>query len=240
VQEADQATSGRQARLVRVLLDGMAVLAAILIAFGLDAWWGSRAEQARTEALLSALEGEWEAELKTLDSIIPELARNRSAFAAEVEAHRTDQVGVTPDSAAALMQRHRYRTYTPRVAALDALLSTDLDKIGDRALRSAVAEWPGVLESAEPQDAALREIGLISLRRELSRVAESLELPWSEETGAGYPWGIPLEKLAPAAIADPEVAILYRHVSTVVYSYRQQLIGIRETLVRNLTFLRQR
>jgi hypothetical protein len=46
------------------------VLAAILVAFGLDTWWDDRAAAVRTEELLQVISGEFETAVIQLDSLV--------------------------------------------------------------------------------------------------------------------------------------------------------------------------
>jgi hypothetical protein len=220
---------------IRVGLDGLAVLLAILLAFGIDAMWEVRAEQDAVRDLLGALETEWRSELEKLNTEIEGIARNRAAIAVMVEVNRTAEHGITPDSARALYQAMSWVTYKPALGAVNSLLLTDLENVRDLALRSAIAAWPGVLEEAAPEKQGLEELGLILARHDLARIAHSLGTPWAtEEINTSGLFGVELADLALAAIADETFIIRLRQVHSVLYTYETDLRGVRETLRFNL------
>ncbi len=54
----------------RIGIEAAAIVASILLAFAIDAWWSSKSEQARTEELLRALEVEWASDLQRVNRAV--------------------------------------------------------------------------------------------------------------------------------------------------------------------------
>ena len=65
----DPERRGLGSALIGMVRNGLAVLAAILIAFALDAWWTDRDERQRTGDILYAMVAEFEVAGVQLDSI---------------------------------------------------------------------------------------------------------------------------------------------------------------------------
>jgi hypothetical protein len=140
-----------------MLREAAAVLAAILVAFALDAWWDARNEREAGVIAMESLKTEIEDNLIALDST---LVRNEGT----ILAHR-DLATITPGEMASLsddeiLERFAYGgaflDMQPETGALSVLLDSNLlTTIRDPDLRSAIAGMPqGWEEVAEDGDIA--------------------------------------------------------------------------------------
>ena len=226
----------------RIGVEAAAVVASILLAFAIDAWWTEKIERYRTDELLRALESEWAADLQRIDSHLTDYERVMDETVKLINAHRANPPSITADEAVDLIQGTRWSTYKASVAALNVLLDFGLDHVGDPNLRMAIASWPSELAEVIPEQEAVHELGLLRRRGELARIAEGLQKPWFESDGdSSYRWyGVEPKEMALAVIADAGVMRAYRHELNLLEQYQRQLRIIRESLAQNLNSLRNR
>jgi hypothetical protein len=133
--------------LSRLILDGAAVLGAILVAFALDAWWSDREEAARTDELVEAIASEFEAAADQLDSI---MAENEQYMTRRTRFLRRTQPGertIPNDSLDSYLGgKGDFQVYNPAFGALSTLKSIGgLERISDPVLRNALGGWSGEL-----------------------------------------------------------------------------------------------
>ena len=144
----------------RLLAEAAAIVASILLAFGIDAWWQERSEKIRTEQLLSALETEWSSELKLIDDKLIEYERATDAIRMALDAHVMDRSSRKPADDRAMMEAIRWTTYKPSLVAHAMIQSYGLDHVDNPRLRLAIAAWPAVLAEVEPEQVALHDLAL--------------------------------------------------------------------------------
>ena len=140
---------GLRATILRMVRDATAVLAAILVAFGLDAGWEASRDRGRTEALLVAITTEFDRAVVELDSIVSAGHRGVSALRLlgtleplTVEDDRASAAGQ------ALTAIGSIQLYEGRFGALAALLATGgLEDIGDPSLQASLGAWSGDLDA---------------------------------------------------------------------------------------------
>lgn len=226
----------------RISVEGVAIVASILLAFAIDAWWTEKTERDRTGELLEALEAEWASDLQSIDSHLKDYDSVMDGTIKLLDAHRAGTTTISGDEAVDLIRGTGWSTYKPSVAALNVLLDFGLDQVGDGTLRMAIASWPSQLAEVTPEQQAIHELSLIRRRGELARVAEDLQLPWFEiDDDRPFSWyGVEPEELALAVVADAGVMRAYRHELNLLDQYQRQLRVIRELLAQNLSALRNR
>ncbi|MEJ2481611.1 MAG: hypothetical protein P8049_00405 [Gemmatimonadota bacterium] len=147
----------------RLFLEGIVIVASILLAFALDTWWDERSERVEEQAVLVNLREEFEAAEAQFDlyfgfhrrieaSLGQTLGAARAAFA------RNLATISVPDTALALA--YLSPTYDPRLGTLEGLLSSGrLRLIRDPELRRALAGWNGLLrEASEEEMKSLRHV----------------------------------------------------------------------------------
>jgi hypothetical protein len=130
------------------LVQAVVIVASILMAFGIEAWWAVRQERDHRAALL--------------DDLAAEMIQNRDALRIALERQRVrigrisellaelgpDAVGLPGDSVVALQRATLANpTFDPAFGVLDLLIqSGDLAYIEDRALRSRLAGLAAFLD----------------------------------------------------------------------------------------------
>jgi hypothetical protein len=165
--------TGRKIPWARVLVEGLVIVASILLAFGIEAWWdGRQARQELSESLVSLRE-EF---LGHRERLIQDRSTNEASRASITMALRmgaADVVALTPDSANILLRNSSTTSlFTPSNSALEALLAANvLERISDLGLRGSVAVERLDVKACDArtmlatvvEDARTREI--IALRR---------------------------------------------------------------------------
>jgi hypothetical protein len=144
---------------VRVLVEGAAIIASILLAFGIDAAWDARQDRERELRQLIALHRDFQENFRQLDSLIH---RQNVPVQAHTEALRVMH-GLVPtpsaDSASTLLSRSLgYYRLIPVTGAYESLISSgDIGLIRSSELRSALASWAGrVRDGYEDEDLSAR------------------------------------------------------------------------------------
>ncbi len=172
--------------------DAAAILAAILIAFGLDAWWADRGEAERTDQLLLAMADEFEAATMQIDSI---LATNDRVVALSIAFLARTEPSLPPLSPDSVAQYSTFldqslETYDPAFGALNTLISSGgLERVRDLGLQQALGGWQGELED---HDFEVQQIALT-----LQRMLEAL-------SAAGVTSALVLER-AVGSEGNPEI-----------------------------------
>jgi hypothetical protein len=131
----------------RMVRNGMSVLAAILIAFGLDAWWTDRDEAERLGDLLLLIAEEFEAATVQIDSIV---SANDSEVAKGIAFLARTEPGLPPLSRDSVAQfsgfGEIFQTYNPEFGALNTLIASGgLEGVRDLGLQQALGGWDGEL-----------------------------------------------------------------------------------------------
>ena len=150
----------------RILRDIVIVVAGILIAFALDAWWEERADRQEERAILLSLKAEFEKNAhhifqaqrqheRALSASLQLLAMTANGGEAGDDGEETDPAKV-PQLLVGVLGTY---TVNPADGATKALLqSGKLDLIQNAKLRHQVAAWPGALDDyLEEERRAIRE-----------------------------------------------------------------------------------
>ena len=98
---------GAQSRLPRVLIEFVVIVASIIVAFGLDAWWGARAETERARAQIESMYTEFSATQAELAELRTGLESLRSAVAAILPLVSPDAEVVPIDSITKLEKEYQ-------------------------------------------------------------------------------------------------------------------------------------
>lgn len=146
----------------RLLAEGFAIVASILLAFAIDAWWDGLQERRDEVAVLGSLLGEFEANSARIPASI---ARHDRFVAAADEVIRIlretpdGEIAMIADTLLAVTSVHH--SFEPVSGALQAVLqSGDLHLIENRTLRELLAKWPSrVVDATENEDHAFVEHG---------------------------------------------------------------------------------
>jgi hypothetical protein len=140
-------TSDR-ARGSRLLLEALVVIASILIAFALDAWWDQRAERRTEAAHLRALQSDFEQNVARLERAVRTEQRIAEASRGLLLLASTSAASPSNDSLSVLMARVFTSTrFDPVMGAYAAVVSSGgLAQIRDDSLRLALADFASYLE----------------------------------------------------------------------------------------------
>jgi hypothetical protein len=153
----------------RMVRNGAAVLAAILIAFGLDAWWTNRDEVERVDELLLSIAEEFETATEQLDSI---LNTNDRWLATSIAFLARTELGSPPlplDSVRhyATTMYDPFQIYDPAFGAVSTLIhSGGLGRVSDLEIQQALGGWEGELKEHD------HELQLLALT--VRRVLEAM------------------------------------------------------------------
>jgi hypothetical protein len=165
----------RQIPWARVLVEGVVIVASILLAFGIDAWWSERQERIEERDILTGLKADFVA--------------NRAALAEDIALHLRFQdlpteFEMMDPAAAADLSGDSAQWYVRSMIAtrmfdacdgtLDAVFASGkLDGIGDHRLRDALVGWKSRVDDAAEEGRDFRQGAL----RVLDRVSQ-LGGPW--------------------------------------------------------------
>lgn len=153
------------------------VVAGILIAFALDAWWERRSLAAREQAHLRALAADYEQNAERLADLV---RMERRISAASLRLHELAEGGaVEPDTVRRLMSSvFMSNRFDPVVGAYEALVSSGgLAQIRDDSLRAALARFAARAEG-DYQERYSDELYFAMIRDFLGRLGlSSIERP---------------------------------------------------------------
>lgn len=142
-----QMTSGRF-RGAHLLLEMLVVVASILIAFSLDAWWNRRAERNAEAAHLQALQSDFEQNVSRLRALITREEQIADASRRLLLLATSTDSPAPADSVSDLVgQVFSSVRFDPVMGAYEAVVSSGgLAQLGDDSLRLALAEFASGLE----------------------------------------------------------------------------------------------
>jgi hypothetical protein len=142
----------------RTLLEGVVIVASILIAFWLDAWWDRRGRDEHEREALSALADELRGAAAELDSVIAFNERRVEAGRRFLALAPTDVSGLADEDVAfALEAMGGGLTFDPSLGATEAIISGGLDLVRDAEVRAQIAAWPGMMSEIAVDQAAIAE-----------------------------------------------------------------------------------
>ena len=145
----------------RVLGEGSVIVASILLAFAVDAWWDGRQEREDEHLLLASLEADLSATGQRLEAVI-ERHRVFAERAEELSLMSEAQIRALDPTAVEgyLRALGQYMTFEPRGGTLGGLaFGSQLGLISDVRLRGLITEWFQLLEDSEEEAGFLTDIG---------------------------------------------------------------------------------
>lgn len=132
--------------------DMVLIVASILIAFSLEAWWDSHRTLAEERAALSAVRDDFRAARRELDTVLVRNEKVVEAVGVVLAMNPEDVAKLDSDSAQALM-RYAYGgglTFDPPTGALQALLfAGTLGDIRNHTLAAELSAWPGLMDEID-------------------------------------------------------------------------------------------
>jgi len=135
------------------------IVASILAAFGLEAWWGSRAENERSRAQVEALYAEFSATQAELAELRVRLEGLRTAVGAVLELVGPDADVVPIDSVTKVVDRSFWlSTIELKTGTVQAVLASgELASIDDPGLKALIAGWPAEVADLRAQTRLMQE-----------------------------------------------------------------------------------
>jgi hypothetical protein len=137
----------REGLWLRVLVDGVVIVASILLAFSIDAWWDERQERAEEGEALAQLAIDFRANAARLDTV---RFYHQRALDANYEIIARAGLGGEPEgglsTAELLDQMGTAWNYDPVLGGINSLIqSGKLGIIQNDSLRVAIAGWPDIV-----------------------------------------------------------------------------------------------
>lgn len=138
----------------RALVEGGVIVASILLAFAIDAWWDGQQERSEEERVLVSLRDEFEAKRPALEAAaqVHELVLEAATRVLELTG---PSPRLPPPTELDTLVQNLLRdwTYNDRRGALNAATgSGQLSIIRNEALRTTLAAWPGEVEDVEEEE----------------------------------------------------------------------------------------
>jgi len=217
---------------LRILAEGAAIVASILLAFAIDAWWQERQIRDEEQEILQGLKEEFV-------SIHEILTRDKAAHLQHLqsledillvlEQGQSKDVGAIVD--AALLEMLYPGTSDLGSGALDALLNSGrAETLTNRTLRAKLAGWEGVISEVwDDQDANAKMVFEIFVPYFVSESVGvgALMRNWYDD------WPLPAKSISDDSHAmkrlleDPR----FRVLAEVRYGYKRHLTGEFETAI---------
>jgi hypothetical protein len=213
-----------------LLVEGAAIVASILLAFAIDAWWDNRFERIEERRVLESLKAEFLSNAEKIPRYI-ERHQKSADIALEVmnamSAAKSDELLRLPAVKVARVLGHNSTTL--RSGALGATLqSGDLRYVTNPTIRERLAAWPSLVVDATENEDLLRNlwdpklIEALAKDVDLTRIEALDDACWDDPT---------LEKCATIEIILPR--------NTEVMAYLQVTSGYASEGARELGILVQ-
>lgn len=134
---------GRVPRLAALVREALAVLAAILVAFALDAWWDGRVERGDMLEALDAVATEVDRNLTVLDTTLAINGRQAALVGEALQLGAEGLAGLTDEEAVRFAELPSYDLATLELGAVTAFIEGGfLATLEDRDLRAELAGLP--------------------------------------------------------------------------------------------------
>ena len=142
----------------RLAAEAAAIVASILLAFWIDAWWDGRKDTLEEHEILVGLK----AEFVDLRSRLDQWANLNREGMAVLEKYLSDSVtGMDSESIEWVFAYAYLINVLDQGGALDALLASGrLERITDRDIRVLLEKWPDWLEDIHTNDLSFRDYGM--------------------------------------------------------------------------------
>lgn len=188
---------------LRIAVEGAVIVASILLAFGIDAWWASRQEAQRTHTILIGLREEFAEQraalVADLDRELVRKKRLEGLFQAIASGTQ-----LAPGTVDTLLFDVTYApTFDPGSGRLHALIASgEVGMIRNPELRDHLSGWQGMVDEVRDNQIAMREFILGEIVPYLASEGVPI-IRNSMMQGESFPW--PLR-------SDDEVGPIYRRL----------------------------
>ena len=142
--------NSKQVPWLRITVEGVVIVASILLAFGIDAWWDGAQQRSAERSELEGLAAELRENRAALDNAIVSqegIEGHIEQLVSILELH--SEASVTPVPAPLLAALVATPSYRPASGAMESVLNSGrLAHVRDRELRDMIGGWPGVWADA--------------------------------------------------------------------------------------------
>jgi len=155
---------------LRIGAESVVIVASILLAFGIDAWWDQRQETNEAQQILLTLHAEF-------SDLAGRLERNLEFMSGRMEDSRQLLIAASSQSAASVLTMDRYLLSLTRTPTFDApsgardavIASGDLAIIPNSQLRALLASWQTAVDEIRDNQLAMRDFVLTTFDPYLAR-----------------------------------------------------------------------
>lgn len=175
----------------RIVAESVVIVASILLAFAIDAWWQNRGERSQERELLLDLKRDFEASQAHLDDWLAGNRRVQQGTTRFLDALQAQALGDSFEVPLEwLVAAIGTPTYSPTDATLVAAAASGrLDLLRDEDLRQALAEWRQQFEDTAEDELLVRELVTHHLVELLGQQAR-LAIPFEPELHTGWFAGV--------------------------------------------------
>ena len=192
----------------RIVAEGVAIVASILLAFWIDAWWDDRQIRVEEREILVGLDAEF---IDLKDRLDQWAIFNREGMAL-IEDFLSDSVAEMDQKSVELLFMYAWLANVLDMGgALDALLASGrLERISDRTIRVRLAKWPDWLEDIHTNDLSIRQFAWSSFIPFLSKRGFPRTMCPEGELICSEPGPIPVEYILLAGDTEFRALLIQR------------------------------
>ena len=163
----------------RISIEAAAIVASILLAFAIDAWWDDRHERIEELRILDTLRAEFLSNVESIPTYIERHQISADSTQALLDMMKAAEPGSTVSFPAARLARVLgHSTTNPHSGALDAILqSGELRYINNPAIREKLAAWPRLVVDATENEDLLIALWGPKVIGALAKVVDLTKLP---------------------------------------------------------------
>lgn len=171
--------------LIRVWIEAPVIVASILLAFLLEAWWSEHRERVRAGEYLDAVTREFREGRIQLDTVLLKNERAMRATERMIDLTSADVESLTSTEAENLYwDMMQASTFDPSLGALNSLHTSEaIDAIEDITIRAALDAWPGLVADSREDTEAVMETSLSTTEAWAQRGLTPLMLKIARGTG---------------------------------------------------------
>lgn len=214
--------SNRRFDPVKLAVEGLVIVASILLAFALDAWWEGRQESEIEQEMLTALQSELAGALRILDLQLEvhEIHATNTLDVADALATAGDGATIEVDNRSVMSLVHN-PTYDPPFGIASALLASGQTSVlGSADLRAALGRWPAAVADGYEDQTMLLESSINYLAPLLQKSMSDMRTAYLTQLDNESARRFPREPLGTVSeiTASPALwnALYERHARTMV------------------------
>ena len=201
-----------------LLVEATAIVASILLAFAIDAWWDERQLRAEEQDVLYSLQEEFRANKAQVTDVLDRHLLAHEVISSFLAMQESELAALNPSEISQIISFFAHpRTFDPVRGSLDALLgSGKLGLLRDRALREALTNFTNLLEDAVEDRQYLTDT--------------SLQV-WYEMARMGGPWRRPVSNDQDVDCSGPDPhrsCFIDQHLQFLPQPGLQDLVRLRD------------